>query len=50
MGVYFGFAEAFGFTPDQVDELDNYTIEAFSIIATARKREMERKMRANTRR
>ena len=46
MAIYYGFAEAFGFTPDQVDGLDNYTIEAFSIIGKAKADEYERKMRS----
>ena len=50
MAIYYGFAEAFSFTPDQVDGLDNYTIEAFSIIGKAKADKMERKMRASTRR
>ena len=50
MGTYYSFAEAFGFTPDQVDELDIYTIEAFSIIGSAKKKEFDRKSRATTRR
>ena len=50
MNLYFNFAEAFGFTPDQVDELDVYTINSFIIMAHARKEEMDRKMRAGSRR
>ncbi len=50
MSLYFGFAEAFGFTPEQVDELDIYTINSFIIMAHARKEEMERKMRRSSRR
>ncbi len=46
MAVYYGFAEAFGFTPDQVDQLDNYTIEALKTIGNAKAEEYERKMRS----
>ena len=49
MSLYFGFAEAFG-TPDQVDELDVYTINSFIIMAQARKEEFDRKARASTHR
>lgn len=49
MGVYYKFAEAFGFTPDQVDQLDNYTIEAFAIMGKTEAEEQERAMKGGRR-
>lgn len=45
MGTYYGFAKAFGFTPDQVDEMDLLTVEAFGIIGKADAEEQERAMK-----
>ncbi len=50
MGIYYGFGKAFNFTPDQVDQLDNFTIEAFSIMGQAEQKEQERVMRSGRRR
>ncbi|KKL93209.1 hypothetical protein LCGC14_1877000 [marine sediment metagenome] len=49
MGIYFGFANAFGFTPEQVDNLDVFTLESFSIMADAQAKEQERVMRSGRR-
>ncbi len=49
MGIYFGFANAFGFTPEQVDNLDVFTLESFSIMAEAQAKEQERAMRSGRR-
>ena len=45
MGIYFGFANAFGYTPEQVDNLDVFTLESFSIMAEAKAKEEARAMK-----
>jgi len=45
MVTYYSFAEAFGYTPEQVDNLDLTTIQAFSIMGKAHSEEIERRMK-----
>ena len=45
MGAYYLFANAFGYTPAQVDEMDIVTAQAFSIIHGAKCKEEERAMK-----
>ena len=42
MGIYYGFANAFGYTPEQVDNLDVFTLQSFAILAEAQAKEQER--------
>jgi len=39
MGVYYLFAESFGFTPPEVDELDIFTVQCLSILIQAKAKE-----------
>jgi hypothetical protein len=39
MGVYFLFADAFGFTPDEVDEMDIFTVQCLSTLIQAKAKE-----------
>ncbi len=50
MGIYFGFANAFGFTPEQVDNLDVFTLQSFAIMGKTQQEEQERAMRSGGRR
>jgi len=50
MGIYFGFANAFGYTPEQVDNLDIFTLQSFLIMAEAQAKEQERAMKSGRRR
>ena len=50
MGIYYGFANAFGYTPEQVDNLDIFTLQSFSIMADAQAKEQERMMKNARRR
>ena len=50
MGLYYGFATAFGYTPEQVDNLDVFTLQSFIIISEAKYKEEERTMKQNARR
>lgn len=49
MGAYYLFADAFGFTPGQVDELDLVTVQSLSIIHEMRVKEEQRAMRSGRR-
>ena len=49
MGAYYMFADAFGFTPSQVDELDLVTVQSLSIIHVMRVKEEQRAMRSGRR-
>ena len=45
MGAYYFFANAFGFTPSQVDEMDIVTAQSLAIIHESKCKEDERAMK-----
>ena len=49
MGVYYGFAKNFGYTPSQVDELDIITLQSFAMIGNSIQVEEQRAMKRGRR-
>ena len=39
MGAYFLFADSFGYTPSEVDELDLFTMQSLSLLIQAKAKE-----------